>query len=140
MTSEREQDGGGRGSDDGDPAQASPESAAKLIKQQVTQRVAQQVTQRAERARPDTGLRRSMGRAYEAAFEAVFAVLIAIGLGYWADQEFGSSPIGIGLGAVLGFAAMVLRLVRLGHAMESEAAEAKKGSASEAKESKQDPE
>jgi F0F1-type ATP synthase assembly protein I len=53
------------------------------------------------------------GAAYQGAFEAVFAILIAIGLGYWADQSFGSAPIGMFTGVVLGFAAFVVRLIRL---------------------------
>jgi F0F1-type ATP synthase assembly protein I len=54
------------------------------------------------------------GKAYQGALEATFAVIIGVILGYWADQYFESEPIGLILGAVLGFAAMVLRLLRLG--------------------------
>jgi F0F1-type ATP synthase assembly protein I len=63
---------------------------------------------------PSSGDRRSQVRAYEGAFEAVIAVIAATGFGYWADSYFDSSPIGLIVGAVIGFAAMVLRLVRLG--------------------------
>jgi F0F1-type ATP synthase assembly protein I len=54
------------------------------------------------------------GKAYQGALEATFAVIIGVGLGYWADQYFESGPLGVVLGAALGFAAMVLRLLRLG--------------------------
>ena len=53
------------------------------------------------------------GAAYEGAMEAVFAIVIAIGLGYWADSSLGTSPWGLVAGAVLGFAAFVLRLLRM---------------------------
>ena len=53
-------------------------------------------------------------RAYEGAFEAVAAIIAAVCLGYWADTYFGSSPFGLIVGAVIGFSAMVLRLLRLG--------------------------
>ena len=52
--------------------------------------------------------------AYQGAFEAVGAVLVACGFGYLADSRWDSSPWGVLIGAVVGFAAMVLRLVRLG--------------------------
>jgi ATP synthase protein I len=54
------------------------------------------------------------GDAYQGAFEAVGAVLFACGVGYWIDGRWGTSPWGLLIGVVLGFAAMVLRLVRLG--------------------------
>ena len=69
--------------------------------------------------KPTRGERRMQTRAYEGAFEAVVSVIAAIGLGYWADTYFDSEPIGLFLGAVIGFAAMVLRLVRLGRQVES---------------------
>ncbi len=74
--------------------------------------------------KPSSGERRMQTRAYEGAFEAVIAVVAAIGLGYWADTYFDSSPIGLFLGAVIGFAAMVLRLVRLGPQVEVDSQEA----------------
>jgi len=49
--------------------------------------------------------------------EAVVAPIIAVGIGYWADTRLDSSPWGLGIGAVVGFGAMVLRLVRLGREM-----------------------
>lgn len=58
--------------------------------------------------------------AYQGAFEAVGAVLIATGAGYWIDKSWETSPWGIALGALLGFMAMVLRLIRLGHELHPE--------------------
>ena len=57
---------------------------------------------------------RGGGGAYEGAFEAVGAILIATLLGYWFDQHYETEPAGLLVGAVVGFAAFVLRLVRLG--------------------------
>ena len=57
---------------------------------------------------------RRQGAAYQGAFEAVFAILVAVGLGYWADSHFGTHPRLLLVGVVVGFAAFVLRLVRLG--------------------------
>ncbi|MEM9175139.1 MAG: AtpZ/AtpI family protein [Myxococcota bacterium] len=57
---------------------------------------------------------RSGGKAYEGAFEAVGAILIATGFGYWFDQYYETTPAGLLVGAGIGFAAFVLRLVRLG--------------------------
>ena len=64
--------------------------------------------------KPPSSERGRQARAYEGAFEAVIAVVIGAALGYWADQRFDSRPIGLFVGVVLGFGAMVLRLVRLG--------------------------
>ena len=52
--------------------------------------------------------------AYQGAFEAVGSVLIGCGFGYWVDSYWDTAPFGLLTGVVLGFAAMVLRLVRLG--------------------------
>jgi F0F1-type ATP synthase assembly protein I len=57
---------------------------------------------------------RKMGGAYQAALEAVFAIPIAVVFGYFVDKHFGTSPIFLLVGVVMGFAAFVLRLVRLG--------------------------
>ena len=54
------------------------------------------------------------GAAYAAAMEAVFAILIAIGIGYFADERLGTTPWFMLAGVVLGFAAFVLRLWRFG--------------------------
>lgn len=64
--------------------------------------------------------RTSAGGAYEGAFEAVGAILIATGLGYWFDHHYGTTPVGLLVGAVIGFAAFVLRLIRLGRQLYPE--------------------
>lgn len=57
---------------------------------------------------------RSGGKAYEGAFEAVGAILVATLLGYWFDQHYETTPVGLLVGAAIGFAAFVTRLVRMG--------------------------
>jgi len=64
--------------------------------------------------KPPAGERRRQAKAYEGAFEAAFSVLIAVGIGHWADGYFEIAPVGVLSGVVLGFAAMTVRLVRLG--------------------------
>ena len=59
------------------------------------------------------------GAAYQGALEAVFAILIAGGIGYWADGRFGTSPWMLLLGFVIGFASFVLRLFRLGRRLNA---------------------
>ena len=61
------------------------------------------------------------GMAYQGAFEAVFAILIAAGLGKLVDDYFGTAPYFLLTGFVVGFAAFVLRLVRLGRYLEETA-------------------
>lgn len=73
-----------------------------------------------EEGREKIGGGRRFGRAYQGAFEAVFAIVIGAGLGYAVDARFGSEPYGVLVGLGLGFAAFVLRLVRLGREFESE--------------------
>ena len=63
---------------------------------------------------PGSAARRSQVKAYEGAFEAVAAVVIGALLGYWIDTQLDSSPWALVVGVALGFAAMVLRLLRLG--------------------------
>jgi F0F1-type ATP synthase assembly protein I len=58
------------------------------------------------------GAKRISG-VYQGSVEAVLALLIAMGLGYWADERFGTDPWLLTLGTVLGFAAMVLRIWRM---------------------------
>lgn len=58
--------------------------------------------------------------AYQGAFEAIGAVLVGGGFGYWADLTWDTSPWGLLIGIVLGFAAMVLRLLRLGKELDLE--------------------
>jgi F0F1-type ATP synthase assembly protein I len=62
---------------------------------------------------------RRKGLAYQGAFEAVMAIPITIGIGYWLDGRFEKSPIFLLLGAVIGFAAFVLRLMRLGRQLQT---------------------
>jgi len=52
--------------------------------------------------------------AYQGAFEAIGSVLIAGAFGYWVDYRWDTTPVGLLVGTAVGFAAMVLRLVRLG--------------------------
>ena len=63
------------------------------------------------------GSNRAGAAAYQGAVEAVLAVVISIAFGYWIDTRLDSSPVGLLVGAVIGFGAMVLRLVRLGRAL-----------------------
>lgn len=58
-------------------------------------------------------LGRHGAKAYQAALEAVFAIPIAGGLGYWADRQFGTDPVLLIVGLVLGFATFVVRLSRM---------------------------
>jgi acyl-phosphate glycerol 3-phosphate acyltransferase len=51
--------------------------------------------------------------------EAVFAILIAGGIGYWADGRFGTSPWLLIVGFVIGFGSFVLRLFRLGRRLNA---------------------
>ncbi len=56
--------------------------------------------------------------AYQGALEAVMAILIAGGIGYWADQRFETPPRYLLIGVAVGFASFVLRLVRLGRRLQ----------------------
>jgi F0F1-type ATP synthase assembly protein I len=49
----------------------------------------------------------------------VFAIPVATGLGYWLDGRFDTSPYLLILGAALGFAAFVTRLLRLGKQLQA---------------------
>jgi hypothetical protein len=53
------------------------------------------------------------GDAYQGAFEAVMAVLVGAGAGFWVDRRWQTTPYGVIVGVVIGFAAMVLRLLRM---------------------------
>ena len=64
------------------------------------------------------GKARRQGLAYQGAFEAVAAIPIATGIGYWIDTSQDTDPYGVVIGAVIGFSAFVLRLVRLGSQLE----------------------
>jgi F0F1-type ATP synthase assembly protein I len=59
------------------------------------------------------GFGRRGAKAYQAALEAVFSIPVALGLGYWADTHFGTAPVLLLVGLVLGFASFVLRIVRM---------------------------
>ncbi len=59
------------------------------------------------------GLGRNEAKAYSWALEAVLSIPIGMGLGYWADRTWHTSPVGLGIGAALGFAAFVRRLVSM---------------------------
>jgi F0F1-type ATP synthase assembly protein I len=59
------------------------------------------------------GFGRRGAKAYQAALEAVLSIPIAGGLGWWADRSFGTAPILLLVGLVLGFASFVMRLVRM---------------------------
>ena len=63
------------------------------------------------------------GLAYQGAFEAVFAILIAAGIGLWADRHFDTTPRYMLIGVVVGFAAFVLRLLQLGRQLHPDASE-----------------
>ena len=60
------------------------------------------------------------GSAYQGAMESVLAIVIAVGIGYWVDARFDTSPRGLLIGAVIGFAAFVLRLVRMGKLVQKQ--------------------
>jgi len=61
--------------------------------------------------------------AYEGAFESVFAILIAAFLGNLADDHFGTAPRYLLAGFAIGFAAFVLRLVKLGRRLQETASD-----------------
>jgi F0F1-type ATP synthase assembly protein I len=62
---------------------------------------------------------RRQGLAYQGAFEAFVAILIGMGIGYWIDEHFGTSPLYLLIGTAVGFAAFVVRLVRLGRQIQN---------------------
>ena len=53
-----------------------------------------------------------MGRAFRLASEFVAAILVGLGLGWGADALFGTTPWGLIILMLLGFAAGVLNVVR----------------------------
>ena len=69
------------------------------------------------------GFGRHGAKAYQAALEAVFAIPIAGGLGYWADRQFGTDPVLLIVGLVLGFATFVVRLSRMRALVEEQSKE-----------------
>ncbi len=74
----------------------------------------------ADRRREEMSGGTRFGRAYQGAFEAVFAIVIGAGLGYGVDSRFATEPWGVLVGLALGFAAFVLRLVRLGREFDGQ--------------------
>lgn len=64
-------------------------------------------------------LTRQGAAAYQGAIEAVLALLICVGVGYWADQRFGTAPRWITVGTVVGFGSFVLRLLRMRRLFEA---------------------
>lgn len=66
-----------------------------------------------------TGLDGRAGKAYQRALEAVLSIPIGIGIGYLVDGRLDSSPYGLIIGAVLGFAAFVRRLVSMRSLVEN---------------------
>ena len=63
-----------------------------------------------------------MSAAYSGAMESVLAIVIGAGGGWWVDQTWETRPVGLLVGATIGFGAFVLRLYRLGAAMNDESA------------------
>jgi F0F1-type ATP synthase assembly protein I len=57
--------------------------------------------------------RKQQMAAYQGAVEAVFAIVIAVGLGYLADEHFETTPRYILVGVALGLGAFILRVVRM---------------------------
>ena len=84
-------------------------------------------------------LSRRGARAYQMALEAVFSIPIAIGLGYWADSAWGTAPVFLVVGVVLGFSAFVLRLLRMRTLVEQGADESAAESAEKAAETPDEP-
>ncbi len=66
------------------------------------------------------GLSKQQSATYQGAFEAALAIPIAMGIGYWCDGQFDTKPIGLGIGAVVGFSAMLLRITRMRPPEDSE--------------------
>jgi F0F1-type ATP synthase assembly protein I len=54
-----------------------------------------------------------MAAAYQGAVEAVVAMVICAVAGWWIDRRFGSGPWGLFVGMAVGFAALLLRLLRI---------------------------
>ena len=66
------------------------------------------------------GLGRRGAKAYQWTMEGALSVPIAMGLGYWADTRFGTSPLLLLVGAAVGIGALVRRLMRLRSLVEGE--------------------
>ena len=59
------------------------------------------------------GLTRQQSAAYQGAVEAALTVPIGAGLGWLCDQQFETEPFGLIVGVVFGFAAMLVRIIRM---------------------------
>lgn len=57
--------------------------------------------------------KRSMASAYQGAIEAVVAMVFCALAGWWIDGRLDSGPIGLFVGTGIGFAAFLLRLLRI---------------------------
>jgi F0F1-type ATP synthase assembly protein I len=75
--------------------------------------------------RPTTGERlkdrysgKPMGAAYQGATESVLSIVVGVLAGWWVDSTFETAPWGVLGGATIGFGAFVLRLSRLGAALD----------------------
>ncbi len=67
---------------------------------------------------------KKLGGVYQGSVEAVVALLLAMGIGYWADERYETAPWLLLLGVVIGFGAFVLRIWRLRALVEAQSAEA----------------
>jgi F0F1-type ATP synthase assembly protein I len=66
---------------------------------------------------------RRRAAAYQGAVEAVFAIFVAMGIGWWADSRYGTSPRWLLVGLGVGFGSFVLRLWRMRTLIETDAAD-----------------
>jgi F0F1-type ATP synthase assembly protein I len=60
----------------------------------------------------------AQAKAYNSVFEAVGAIIIAALMGWFADDYFGTKPRYLIIGVIIGFAAFVLRLMRMAKAYQ----------------------
>ena len=68
---------------------------------------------RVSKALSSTANRMNMGAKYQGALEAVLAIPIGAGLGYLADKNLETGPVGLFIGFAFGFGAFILRVVRM---------------------------
>lgn len=79
------------------------------------------MSERPSGSRPEA---KKLGGVYQGSVEAVVALLLAMGIGYWADERYETAPWLLLLGVVIGFGAFVLRIWRLRALVEAQSAEA----------------
>jgi F0F1-type ATP synthase assembly protein I len=60
----------------------------------------------------------AQAKVYNSVFEAVGAIIIAALMGWFADDYFGTKPRYLIIGVIIGFAAFVLRLMRMAKAYQ----------------------